>query len=140
MKQSLKSKIIVFTAIFLFFASSAFAADTLFEAGFFLNTENENINALEGKIVFPEKLLELKEIRTGDSIISFWIEQPEASNGEILFSGIILGGYLGKKGLIFSAVFQSRQEGRDPIEIRDVRTLLNDGEGTEADAKIFSSQ
>ena len=153
MKQILKLKIIIFAAILLFSASSAFAAEALLEvknseiqagnefvAEFFLNTENENINAIEGKIVFPEKLLELKEIRDGNSIINFWIERPKAKNGEIPFSGIIPGGYLGGKGLIFSAVFQSIQEGQGSIEIRDMKTLLNDGTGTETNTTVSNLQ
>ncbi len=44
-----------------------------FEVGFFLNTEGEDINAVEGKIIFPKTLLELKEIKDGNSIINFWI-------------------------------------------------------------------
>ncbi|MBU4579609.1 cohesin domain-containing protein [Patescibacteria group bacterium] len=111
-----------------------------FEAGVFLNTEDANINAIEGKIAFPEKLLELKEIRDGNSIINFWIERPKTVNGEITFSGIVPGGYLGEKGLIFSAVFQSMQEGSGAVEIRDIKALLNDGEGTSAPLKISNFQ
>lgn len=122
-----------------------------FEAGFFLNTDNEDINAVEGKIVFPADLLELKEIRDGNSIINFWIERPSVSrqtdakqeretNANIVFSGIIPGGYLGKKGLIFSVVFQSIQEGQGSIEIRDIKALLNDGKGTAANVTISNLQ
>jgi len=107
------------------------AINQQFQVDIFLNTENEAINAIEGKVVFPEKFLELKEIRDGNSIINFWIERPQAVNGEIIFSGIIPGGYLNKEGLIFSLVFQSIQEGRGQIEIRDIKTLINDGQGTE---------
>jgi len=137
----------------LFVAYSVFAAETIFETknsqiqvgdtlevGFFLNTENEDINAVEGKIVFPEKLLELKEIKDGNSIINFWIERPKTKNGEIPFSGIIPGGYLGNKGLIFSVVFQSTQEGRGSIEIGNIQVLLNDGKGTEANITISNLQ
>ena len=144
MKQILKLKIIIFTATFLFSASSVFAAETFFETknpeirlgdklevNLFLNTDNEDINAVEGKVIFPEKLIELKEIKDGNSIINFWIERPKASGGEILFSGIIPGGYSGKKGLILSAVFQSIEEGRGLVEVRDIKVLLNDGKGTE---------
>ena len=144
MKQIPKLKIIIFTAVFLFSASSVFAAETFFEtknpeiqlgdkleAGFFLNTTDEDINAVEGRIIFPEKLIELKEIKDGNSIINFWIERPKTSGGEILFSGIIPGGYSGKKGLILSAVFQSIEEGLGLVEVRDIKVLLNDGKGTE---------
>lgn len=101
-----------------------------------LDAENEPINAIEGKIVFPENLLELKEIRDGNSIMNFWIEYPRFDSGEILFSGIIPGGYDGVKGFIFSIVFQVKTEGRGAVEIRDAKVLLNDGKGTSTPLKI----
>jgi len=104
-----------------------------FQVDLVLDTENEEINAVEGKVIFPGDLLELKEIRDGNSIVNFWIERPKVEQtGIIGFSGIIPGGYVGKKGLIFSAIFQSKNEGEGIIEIREAKTLLNDGKGTEA--------
>lgn len=47
---------------------------------------------------------------------------------------------MGKNGLIFSIVFQSIQEGRGSIEIRDIKTLFNDGKGTEANTTISNFQ
>lgn len=153
MKQILKFKIIIFTVILFFFASSVFAAETFFEVKnsaiqsgdqfevkIFLNTENKSINALEGKITFPEKLLELKEIKDGNSIINFWVERPQAKNGEIIFSGIIPGGYLNNKGLVFSVIFQALQTGSGSIGIQNLKVLLNDGQGTAAKVKISNLQ
>jgi len=137
----------------MFSASSALAAElsleakntniqtgSEFEVGFFLNTENENINAIEGGIVFPENLLQLKEIRDGNSIINLWIQKPENKDGEIAFSGITPGGYLGRNGLIFSLVFQSTGEGQGLIEAKNIKVLINDGAGTEAKTKISNLQ
>ncbi|MBU2544616.1 hypothetical protein KJ618_04075 [Patescibacteria group bacterium] len=122
-------------------ASQTIGVDKQFEAGFFLNTENEDINAVEGTIIFPQELLELKEIRDGNSIIAFWIERPKAVSGnEIRFSGIIPGGYADKRGFILSLVFQARQEGSSIIEICDIRALRNDGEGTEARTTVSNLQ
>ncbi len=111
-----------------------------FEIGFFLNTEDEDINAIEGKVVFPETLLELKEIRDGNSIINFWIERPKAKNGEIIFSGITPGGYNDGQGLILSIAFLAKKEGDGAIEFSGVKALRNDGQGTEADVKISNFQ
>ena len=146
--SKIKLKLFITTALFViasfFVVAQVSAAETFFETkssqiriadtfevGFFLNTENQDINAVEGRITFPESLLKLKEIRDGNSIINFWIERPKAVNGEISFSGIIPGGYFDKRGLIFSLVFQSAQEGHSLIEIRHIKALLNDGQGTE---------
>jgi len=108
-----------------------------FEADFFLNTEDENINAMEGKVMFPADLLELQEIRDGNSIISLWVERPANKRaGEISFSGIIPGGYQGSKGFIFSMIFKAKQEGQGVIDIKESRVLRNDGLGTETSLAI----
>jgi len=121
-----------------------------FEVNVILNTEGEQINAVEGKIVFPEDLLEVKEIRDGNSIINFWIERPKAETlkdtntntnlHEIFFSGITPGGYNGNQGLILSIIFLAKKGGSGLIEIQNAKTLLNDGKGTEAQLKIFNFQ
>ena len=51
-----------------------------FEVGVFINTDEESINAIEGKIIFPQDLLEIKKINDGNSIINFWIEKPKSLN------------------------------------------------------------
>lgn len=111
-----------------------------FRADLFLDTEKEDLNAIEGKIAFPADYLEIKEIRDGNSIINFWIERPRAGDGEIFFSGIIPGGYQGQKGFLFSVVFQAKASGNDVIEIRDAKVLLNDGKGTPAKTIISNFQ
>ena len=112
-----------------------------FEVSIFLNAEEEYINAVEGQITFPKDLLILKEIREGNSIINFWVEKPKIeSDNQVIFSGIIPGGYIGNKGLIFSAIFQSKNEGKGIIEIHQAKTLLNDGEGTETNTTISNLQ
>jgi len=106
----------------------------------FLNTEGESINAVEGKIVFPD-IVELKEIRDGNSIINFWIERPKVEQAGIIgFSGIIPGGYQETKGFVFSVVFRAKASGSGTIEIREAKVLLNDGKGTPANLSISNFQ
>ncbi|OGY61894.1 MAG: hypothetical protein A3H06_01755 [Candidatus Colwellbacteria bacterium RIFCSPLOWO2_12_FULL_44_13] len=109
-----------------------------FEVGFFLNTENEDINAIEGEIIVPETLLKLKEIKSGSSIVNFWIENPQMVNGNIPFSGIIPGGYSGQSGLVLSLVFQPIQKGQGLIEVRSIKTLINNGQGTETKTSVHN--
>lgn len=117
------------------------AVDEQFQVDVLLNTQNEEINAVEGKVIFPRDLLELKEIRDGATIVNFWIERPKVrSDNQIIFSGIIPGGYQETKGFLFSVVFQARASGSGAIEIRDTKVLLNDGEGTPASVKISPFQ
>ena len=116
------------------------APQQLFEVGLFLDTQNDDINALEGTLIYPTDLLELKEVRDGNSIINFWVEHPSLNQGPVGFSGIIPGGYRFPKGTIFTLVFQAKGEGNGTIRIDTARTLRNDGQGTEAPLTLaFSS-
>ncbi len=150
MTKTSKLKIVFLLSIFyfLFFVASTKAAEIYlespfsefmagdrFEVGFYINAEGEEINALSGKVVFPNNLLEFKEFRDGSGIVNFWIEKPNIqSDGGIVFSGIIPGGYNGEKGLIFSAIFQLKQEGEGTISFSGIKVLLNDGQGSETTA------
>jgi|SRR3989344_4614063 len=131
---------------FILLPSAAFAAELYFgthaqeiglnqyvEVGVFLNTEGESINAFEGSVSFPSSLLAPKEIWNGNSIVSLWIEEPFLEReGVIRFSGVIPGGYEGSKGYLFSVIFQAQEEGKAVLDVRNARTLLNDGEGSES--------
>jgi hypothetical protein len=146
---------VIFVFLFLLLnGSEANAAELFFEAknreftqgeeflaSIFLNSLEESINAAEGRVLFSENLLEVKEIRDGNSIINFWIERPRIEQaGAIGFSGIIPGGYQETKGLVFSVVFQAKANGSGAIEIQDAKVLLNDGEGTSASVKLSPFQ
>ncbi len=119
--------------------NQSFAPNEEFLAQVFLNTEEESINAIEGKIVFPADLLEIKEVLDGNSAINFWIEKPHTFQlGVIAFSGITPGGLSDTKELLFSVIFRAKKEGGGAIEIRDIKALRNDGKGTEAETKILN--
>jgi len=141
--------VLLFSIFYLLFSSPVFAAEiTLssdskninvgdqFEVGFFINTKDENINAMESTIMFSQDLLELKEIKNNNSIISFWSQLPQASGNKIHFSGVVPGGYAGRKGSVFSMIFQARAEGISVIKVNDIMALRNDGKGTPADTTI----
>ncbi|MBU4257208.1 cohesin domain-containing protein [Patescibacteria group bacterium] len=105
-----------------------------FETILFLNTEGEDINAIEGKIIFPANILELKDIKDGNSIINFWIERPRSdAAGSVIFSGITPGGFRSENGLVFSLVFEPKERNKGQIEFSGIRALKNDGLGTPAD-------
>lgn len=159
-KNWIKNLVIVFVAISTLFvgirgiyaAQMSFEAKTAraqigekFEMKLLVNAEQESINAFEGKVVFPRDILDLKEIRDGNSIVNFWIEKPNiprmatnntTNNNELIFSGITPGGYTGKNGLIFTMVFEAKNEGAGSIEIQNARILLNDGTGTSAKLSV----
>lgn len=101
---------------------------------FLINTEKDDINALEAVIVFPHDSLEIEEIRDGGSLINFWVERPHEREGAVRFSGIVPGGYRGSRGLLFSVVFRAKKEGSGLMVVRDLSALRNDGAGTAAKA------
>lgn len=96
-----------------------------------LNTENEKINALAGEINFPDHLLEVKQISDGDSLINFWVETPAVkSEGKIVFSGIVPGGYQGSVRPVFLITFLTKKAGTGSIGFSKLEALKNDGQGT----------
>ena len=102
-----------------------------------INTEKESINAVEGKIIFPADLLELSEIREGNSVVNFWVEKPVYKDGGVSFSGITPGGYVLDRGLLLSLIFKTKKEGEAVIKIENGATLKNDGNGTPATLKTL---
>ncbi len=146
---------IVFVGIFLYVLSAmeTFAAQgTLegdisemnigdqFETRFFLDTEGSEINAIAGKIFFPNTFM-FEEIRIGNSLINFWVDEPRLTDPcsavcEIPFSGIIPGGYNSRRGLVFSFVLTSSAQGNGRIYAENAKVLLNDGLGTELPMRV----
>lgn len=102
-----------------------------------MDTQGETVNAIEGTIQFPDSALVLKGIREQGSIVSLWIKEPEAKDGNISFSALIPGGYQGE-GVLFSLVFQATKEGESLIDFNKGRVLLHDGKGTESTISFVS--
>ncbi|MBI2552806.1 hypothetical protein HYW17_05935 [Candidatus Uhrbacteria bacterium] len=101
------------------------------EVGVFLDTQGEEINAVEGVVVYP-KLLELQGVREDNSMISIWIERPHPSASGVEFSGITPGGFSGSRIYLFSLVLRAKKAGEAEITARQDRALINDGAGTPA--------
>lgn len=107
-----------------------------FEAKVLLNTENDSINAMEGVVVFPQDAVVLKEIKSSNSIISFWSQSPQVTGNQVRFSGLVPGGYAGRNGLLLSMVFEAKSENVSTVELAKATALLNDGKGTQASVKV----
>jgi hypothetical protein len=104
----------------------------IFEAAVLLDTGSETINAVEGRISFSEKSVDLEELRDGNSIVSLWIEKPHLTQpGEMFFSALFPGGYSGAQGELFVILFRAVEGGRSDVGFLTVRALLHDGRGTE---------
>lgn len=90
------------------------------------------INAIEGQINWPADLLTVKDIRTANSVINFWVNPPTATKQTINFTGITPGGFVGEKGQVFSIVFHSEKPGVAVIDFSNVKMLLNNNQGSPA--------
>jgi hypothetical protein len=149
MKTFIKKIFIFIFIIAWFLPGISFAAEIFFDSSknnfskneeflvqVFLDTDAVAINALEGVILFPDELLELKEIREGNSSVNFWMEKPNYSAiGEVSFSGITTGGFSGEKRFLFGMVFEAKDSGENSLIFSDIKILENNGLGSKVTVK-----
>ncbi|MBI3888447.1 hypothetical protein HY311_01495 [Candidatus Nomurabacteria bacterium] len=101
-----------------------------------VDTQGQSINAIEGSINFPIDLVDIKEVRDGNSVVNFWLEKPDISKpGVIRFAGITPGGFSGARNALFSIVLRATGEGNGIIYGTDLQSLLSDGMGTSTPIK-----
>lgn len=111
--------------------SDILQTEDTFTAQVFLDTQGEQINAVEATIGFSQDIFELVEILDGSSDITFWAKKPEAHDGnQISFSGIIPGGVKGRDVELLQLQFKVKKEGVGKVFFENVQTLINDGLGT----------
>lgn len=103
----------------------------------YIDTQDANINAVEGDIYFPSKIIKILDVDTGGSAINFWIVEPKDTKDRMIhFAGMTPGGFTGDSFKLFSIRFQGKAPGVGEIYGEKIRTLINDGYGTEVDTKI----
>ncbi len=77
------------------------------------------------------------------------MEKAHLEDNQVIFSGIIPGGFKGvlspyyqgvKPGKILSLIFKTKTTGEDLINLKDVKVLLNDGLGTQAQSSVLPFQ
>jgi len=88
------------------------------------------INALGGTMQFPAGLAAAQSIRTGDSIVNFWVDGPRLSGDAVIFAGVIPNGFAGDGGRLFSVVFEGAGAGEAVLSFENLEAFLNDGQGT----------
>jgi hypothetical protein len=92
---------------------------------FNINTESESINAIEGKIEFPDSV-EIKEINDGNSIINFWLEKPRIEDKKyIVFSGIIPGGFTGVDKNLIKIIARQNNSSNGEIKVNYIKAVKN---------------
>ncbi len=96
-----------------------------------LDSEGQDINAVEGTITVSGTSLKLLAIIDSNSLVSYWLEYPKIVGNTIRFSGIIPGGYHGKQGALFAVLVQGDTAGDSIWQTISTKALSNDGKGTQ---------
>ncbi len=96
-----------------------------------LDTQGDNINAIEGTLVVDSKLAENVQVSDSGSIITYWVVSPtvDSTKNVITFSGAIPGGYTGSNGILFTIIFQPYTGGTidQALRVAELKAYRNDG-------------
>ena len=96
-----------------------------------LDSEGQDINAVEGTVTVSGAGIKLLAVIDSNSLVSYWLEYPKVVGNSIRFSGIIPGGYHGKQGALFAILAQGDTAGETIWQTTSAKALLNDGKGTQ---------
>jgi len=96
----------------------------------FFNTENKEINVMEGTLEVAGPV-DVYNISTENSVFNLWPEQPNlSSNQKIEFTGGVAGGVYGKDLRLFDLFIKKKEGGNITMKLRDTFAYQNDGNGT----------
>lgn len=118
-----------------------FFTGSTFTVSIYIDTEKNEINALQIGLKFDPKILQVISQTNGKSFVSEWLTPPNYSNtgGTINFKGGIPGGIKTSAGLISTVTFRAKAPGKTEITFLDTsKVFLNDGRGTPLEV-IFSN-
>ncbi len=115
---------------------------TTFTAEVFLDTQEEEINALDIDIEYPDEFFKVKELSDASSLINVWVSRPEDKKGEacvytpscrvISLSGIAPGGFEGN-GRVLLITLESQKIGSAEMSVLpQSRVFLDRPDGTAA--------
>jgi hypothetical protein len=101
-----------------------------------LNTEGENINAIEGSVYVDKALGDVTAVTDSGSVVTFWVKNPvwDPATRSVSFSGTVPGGYQGNAAILFSIVLPSYPGNRlnKAVSFSGVKVYRNDGLGSQA--------
>jgi len=90
-------------------------------------------NAVSGAVSFPVDTLAVVGLEKNNSLIQFWVQEPQYNNvsGTISFEGVIFNpGYQGNSGNVLDIRFRCRQTGLASIVMPSGFIMANDGQAT----------
>ena len=114
--------------------TGTFFVGSTFDVSIFVNTNENNINAVKVDLKFDQRKLQIASPTAGRSFIAVWISQPTFSNiaGTATFQGGVPSpGINTSSGLVSTITFRATNPGEAVVSILDSsRVLLDDGKGT----------
>ncbi|KPJ56947.1 hypothetical protein AMJ49_03480 [Parcubacteria bacterium DG_74_2] len=121
-------------SLYLSPSSGTFFIGSTFDISIFVNTGDNNINALKVDLKFDPKKLQISTPTAGRSFITVWISQPVFSNieGTATFQGGVPSpGINTSSGLVSTITFRAIAPGEAVVSILDSsKVLLDNGKGT----------
>lgn len=94
------------------------------------------VNAFSGEVVFDSNVFEVASISYNTSIANLWVEEPwyNRSDNSVYFAGgtTAPGGFTGR-GALLTISLRALQPGDVEVALEDIRILLHDGLGTDAE-------
>lgn len=91
---------------------------------------NTPINAVSATMEYSSNL-EVLSFSRPNSIVDFWVREPQIQNKNVVFEGVVLNpGFLGNNGAIVQIQFRALREGGASIRFDRGSLLANDGLGT----------
>jgi hypothetical protein len=105
-----------------------------------INSENKDINAVEGNVLLGSsaEMASLTDINTSGSEFSLWPGKPFPSenNASISFTGGSPGGLLAEDAIVFNFVLKLKEAGQLTLSPSNIGVYLHDGKGTKDEVAV----
>lgn len=120
--------------------SGSISPNSEFNLTIYLDT-TISTNALNVEIGYPKEQLQFLNYNNTGSIVDLWQTQPKVlADGNIGFSGGILKGWSGKKGVVMNLSFRALKPGDAKIVFVRNDLYLADGKGTKLSGDVSSAK
>ena len=103
-----------------------------------IDSEEEGVNAAQGKINWPADILEFVEVSKEGSAFNFWLEEPVLSSesNSLSFIGGTAKGISGAALQILNIKFKAIVAGTAELSFSDAAVTASDGKGTNVLSKV----
>ncbi|MFH1170797.1 MAG: cohesin domain-containing protein [Candidatus Vogelbacteria bacterium] len=114
-------------------ATGAYTVGAPFTATVVVTSSDKVANALSGVVTFPTNRLEVVSLNKNNSVITYWVNEPNYSNatGQIKFEGVVPNpGFSGVGKRVLAITFRPKIVGPVTLTFSEGSVLANDGQGT----------